>query len=658
LLKILSVGDISGEFFVPAYQRGYRWGELEVRQLLSDIRESDGGTYYLQPVVVKGRDDGSWELVDGQQRLTTLYLIFQYLKRTHLPSAAANYSITYETREGSKAYLDRLNETDSSNNIDFFHMFRAYRCIEAWFAIFGHRTTHEATRMYGYLFDNVKVLWYVAPLEVDSTDLFTRLNIGRIPLTDAELVKALLLSHGQPGLGQTDRAVEVAAHWDLIERDLRVPEVWAFVTGEVKEQPTHISLLLDTLAGGPRGRERHLFQTFEALRGQIEDDPQEFWRDVVNLHSLVLGWYDDRALFHKVGYLIAVGRTFDELRPERMPKILADVGRLIRNGDLDGVETLNQAQANDEKLKAVFLAAHPELRHAVFALEDHELLRGSLGAFELDPATFEARASVFVRLMSEPDLWSELLAALLAVGEYQRRRTNSRPFLFGTSSKRHDSAWRELLTGPPRDGLQPTRQTLAAFLDRVAASPAPPLVDVMKAITKEYLASREAEARLDWRYYMVRYPSMREKGSSTYFAERIDDAEQASMGYSLCMLNAGGRALNGYYRDPYLLAIWRELDTTPAVEDKWFTGYESEPRRLPLAQSGATIRCIPAGFELSTPPLVTDAKRFAAVCEEVGVTANNLVTVSQVEVDGKRVDTVDRIQIGANILRRLIAAGL
>lgn len=312
-LRILPVGDIKGDFFVPSFQRGYRWGEHEVRQLLDDILDSAGATYYLQPLVVKARTEGSWELVDGQQRLTTLYLIFRYLKSSHLPTAANTYSITYETREGSKAYLDSLSAAAAQTNIDYFHMHRAYQCIEDWFEGFGHRSTHEATRFYGYLFENVKVLWYEAPAESDSTELFTRLNVGRIPLTDAELVKALLLSHGDAGTGQTDRALEMAAHWDGIERDLRVPEVWAFVTGEAGEVATHISLLLDTLAGGPRGRERPLFHTFETLRQRIEEDPQAFWRDVVDLHSLVLGWYEDRSLFHKVGYLIATGRTFEDL---------------------------------------------------------------------------------------------------------------------------------------------------------------------------------------------------------------------------------------------------------------------------------------------------------------------------------------------------------
>ena len=74
---------VEGEFLVASYQRGYRWGREEVRQLLDDIRanakaaeakRTTPADYYLQPIVVLRRDDGSWELVDGQQRLTTLFL--------------------------------------------------------------------------------------------------------------------------------------------------------------------------------------------------------------------------------------------------------------------------------------------------------------------------------------------------------------------------------------------------------------------------------------------------------------------------------------------------------------------------------------------------------------------------------------------------------
>ena len=66
---------IEGAFFIPSYQRGYRWTADEVTKLLDDIWESTGKRYSLQPIVVKSLGGGKWELIDGQQRLTTLFLI-------------------------------------------------------------------------------------------------------------------------------------------------------------------------------------------------------------------------------------------------------------------------------------------------------------------------------------------------------------------------------------------------------------------------------------------------------------------------------------------------------------------------------------------------------------------------------------------------------
>jgi hypothetical protein len=315
LLELKLVGDISGQFYVPRYQRGYRWGAVEVGRLLDDIWESKGESYSLQPVVVKRRSESDWELVDGQQRLTTLYLIFLYMQREGLQNAGPTYSMAYETRPGSQSYLNELDPERRDSNIDYFHIFTAYECIRTWFENHGQRRQHVANKFYGYLFESVRVIWYEAPHELDSTTLFTRLNVGRIPLTDAELVKALLLSRSRGGAGKTDRAHEVAAQWDGIERDLRAPDVWAFVAGtSAEDSPTRINLLLDTLAGGPRGRERPLFHTFGALRQRIEkSSPEAVWNDVVDLHARVLGWYENRDLYHKIGYLVAVGHDFSSL---------------------------------------------------------------------------------------------------------------------------------------------------------------------------------------------------------------------------------------------------------------------------------------------------------------------------------------------------------
>jgi hypothetical protein len=305
ILHPRKVGDLKGIFVVPDYQRGYRWGEDEVRRLLDDIKEAGSADYYLQPVVVKPIESGCWELVDGQQRLTTLYLILRAI-REYFPQSKPRYRLTYETRPGSEAYLDDPQEGPAADNIDYFHMYRASKVIGAWFEE-QENATLAAINLFQALTTTVYVIWYEAPQEpgFDSRALFTRLNVGRIPLTDAELVKASLIS-------RIEREHETAAQWDAIERDLWSPEVWAFATGSSVGGATRIELLLDTIAdsmSGGRPKVRAPFHTFETLRARIAADPQELWHQVIDLHSLVLGWYDDRNLFHKIGYLVATRRA-------------------------------------------------------------------------------------------------------------------------------------------------------------------------------------------------------------------------------------------------------------------------------------------------------------------------------------------------------------
>jgi Protein of unknown function DUF262 len=256
--------------------------------------------------------------VDGQQRLTTLYLIFLFMQRAGLKNVSPQYSITYDTKPDSKKYLQELDASRADSNIDFFHLHAAYVCIGAWFQRQGPTAFKKqlvADNLFRYLAERVRVIWYVAPKGLDSTTLFTRLNVGRIPLTDAELFKALLLSRSRGGGGTTDRTHEIAAQWDSIERDLQHPDIWAFVADEQNEDsPTRITLLLDTLAGGPRGRARPLFHTFDVLRQNVEQSsPKAVWDQVVDLHALVLGWFENRDHYHKIGYLVAVGERFSDL---------------------------------------------------------------------------------------------------------------------------------------------------------------------------------------------------------------------------------------------------------------------------------------------------------------------------------------------------------
>lgn len=326
---------ISGEFFVAAYQRGYRWGRHEVRQLLDDIKTNASAAraqrttpsdYYLQPVVVLERGDGTWELVDGQQRLTTLYLIAKYIG-TKFQDAKVEYRLTYETRnqEGndSRQFLETLDPTKRNSNIDFHHIALAHDEIEAWFGEQAN-PTKAARDIYAALSEWVYVIWYEAPPRTNPNDLFTRLNRDRIPLTDSELIKALVLSNSGAAAGKPGRQEEIAAQWDSFERDLRDEHFWAFLTGSTAKRPTHIDFVFESMTptGGLRVRPR--YWTFERVRDDIEERDSArtssdgagtaaFWRDVVARHGLITGWYHDRELYHRIGYLVAIRDSMPDL---------------------------------------------------------------------------------------------------------------------------------------------------------------------------------------------------------------------------------------------------------------------------------------------------------------------------------------------------------
>lgn len=744
---------------IPLFQRDYAQGRGDAT--VSDIRSNfldvlltavDG--YEPQPVgldFVYGEvESGTLRPLDGQQRLTTLFLLHWYLasRAGHLAEHHGWKRFSYATRPSARLFCERLvasplpdlDSPPSSWIVDqswYLFVWRHDPTIQSMLvmidAIDKRFKDVDAKAAWARLADTddpaISFLLLSLPDMGSAEDLYIKMNSRGKPLTEFENFKA----HFEKTIETSDRAGEFAlkvdTNWsDLLWRlrgddDLVDDEFLRYI-----EYVTEICEWRDGRTDGARdrleprsrmvfgdGNSRHdehlefLFRAFDvwadrSIEGTFNDLFTDGSGDTARASKVRLFFRNDGTRQERLNMFDACCRSFgesrgrarvfslgqslvlyavlihlventdhfplrirvlrnlieassDELRPERMPKILEDVHSVIRHGTIDAVTTLNQAQVEDEKLKAAFLEANPGLQAAVFGLEDHELLRGSLGAFELDAAAFESRATVFHRLLSEPELWPALTGALLAIGEYQRRRTNSRPFLFGTDSKKHDNAWRELLTGANRERLQGTRQVLAKFLDLVEAE-AGALGDTLKEITRSYLAQRESEQRFDWRYYLVKYPCMREQGSSTYFAERFDGAEQAEMGYSLCMLRGGARALNGRYRDPYLLAIWRELEDSNSVDDPWFTGYEENPRWLTLNRSGAALRCVPTGFELSPPQLEDHVMAFEALCRDLGVGADNLVTMPQVNVDGRGVDTVDRVQVGADIVRRMVAAGI
>lgn len=139
ILELKTINELQiMNFLIPSYQRGFRWSEKEVTELLNDISEftpkqigdTDKKTWYcLQPIVVKVKTDEEigtqrYEVIDGQQRLTTIYLILYYLNQLYTEeNREPLFTLNYETRPESHSFLEKLEKGNINNsNIDFYYI--------------------------------------------------------------------------------------------------------------------------------------------------------------------------------------------------------------------------------------------------------------------------------------------------------------------------------------------------------------------------------------------------------------------------------------------------------------------------------------------------------------------------------------------------------
>jgi hypothetical protein len=323
---------LSETFFIPAYQRGYRWTKRQVTELLDDIKEfqqqaensNKDAFYCLQPIVVKQHND-AWELVDGQQRLTTIFIILTYLKDILTLLGKSRYQLSYETRDSSADFLEHIDEARGEENIDFYHIVEAKKAVDEWFK--KQDGTYQIKFIQTLLNDddtgkNVKVIWYQIGDNEVVTDVFTRLNMGKIPLVNAELVKALFLKSSnfdQDGKAARHlQQLNISQEWDAIEKRLQDDAFWYFVSNSpIRTNRIEFVLSLAARKLSSEGiidtDKLKIFLQFNQLLNEQDADVVQEWLKVKQCFMTLDEWFNDRALFHLVGYLVSQNTAIEEL---------------------------------------------------------------------------------------------------------------------------------------------------------------------------------------------------------------------------------------------------------------------------------------------------------------------------------------------------------
>ncbi len=371
-------------FVVPSYQRGYRWEPIQVTKLLDDLYEfytlkSQNNSYYcLQPIIVKeltasdvskkmgekysiNSDSLYYEIVDGQQRMTTLFVLLKIILRDSDP-----FDIEYE-RDQFVGFLRKkllyglpntFKDKSSSTCADEYYILQTFEIIKEWFKNTKLKTGNNAlmSNMEDIVCNSTKVIWYELEPNADCYSVFKNINNGKIPLTDAELVKAMLLNakHFSNSANYNEKMVKqeqdrYARLWDEIQKELSDDRLWSFITGGASlDIPTRIDFLIQLIVKANdsdyQGEGDHKFFSYFEKKLNDAADKKSYIEDVFNqlkdCFRTIQDWNDDYKLFNYIGYILTYTSTSKNDVNARVSKIIELQGEYNKRSKIDFVNYL------------------------------------------------------------------------------------------------------------------------------------------------------------------------------------------------------------------------------------------------------------------------------------------------------------------------------
>ena len=350
----ISIGDIickSYVFTIPYQQRGYRWRIRNLLELLSDLIEfvnhSNSGKYCLQPLAIS-EDNTVCKVWDGQQRLTTLYLLFKAF------GIEDPYSFIFERdKDNDRSSFLRHPYFDADiKSIDLYYIGRTYQvfkdCIDANTESQLINSSDKTERtLFTDICDNLKnpevrenivkllighhpkkeliFLWYVVP-EAIATEIFRDINSGKISLTNSELIKALLLSENS----NIQNKELAAAQYAEIESAMLDDHFWFMIQSyetrsrsnvaekvinlkngvtDIRNRLLRIDLLFNLVAGV--SYDKYLKDPIASFRYFYDNraDIESLWNEVRRKYQIIKAIFENIESYHYVGFLTFCSRN-------------------------------------------------------------------------------------------------------------------------------------------------------------------------------------------------------------------------------------------------------------------------------------------------------------------------------------------------------------
>ena len=382
VIKQVKVSDLldGRYFFIPSYQRGYRWTKQQIYDLCNDLLEytlkgnkSSESFYSLQPLIVRkglfeinGKPCEAYEVIDGQQRLTTVFLLYRFLAKgqryENLNQVSSDFDnkilfhVYYETRRDDYLILEKtgferftnqdIRDIDMAHVSNALHYMRSWLenkkendpdCAEALFQLYDERYNIKTVKqkLFDLLNDNdkqlgsVQFIWYEIDATKDAIKEFLTENKGKIGLTDTEKIRALFMQRSN---FETDirnlKQLSIAKDWELIENTLHKNDFWSFVSNDISLEDGRINIIFKYIydndsetANVPQEGDylfryyyRHLTKKDKTAEGAVVVGAVEtLWKKVMDCFRMLQNWYYNPKIYNLVGLLVKHGYSIKNI---------------------------------------------------------------------------------------------------------------------------------------------------------------------------------------------------------------------------------------------------------------------------------------------------------------------------------------------------------
>jgi hypothetical protein len=322
------------KFHIPAYQRGYKWGSKEendpVPTLLRDLYESFKNApqkkYYLQYITVSKKGE-MIEVIDGQQRLTTLSIILSALNvlldlENNIATGKLDYAIRKEIFSDhiylKEPFLNFINQSweldgialngQKENKQDIYYIYKATRFIYESFSKFEG----DLEQFNQFILEQVILIVNEVEAHIDGEKVFKNLNSNKILLTEVELIKGLMLTK----VVRTDLFGNKGKHFrEILEIRASLGRKWDEMSAQADESKFSyfffeerkgfigILRLVAKMHGyniGLKGEQSH-FPLFNFYNSKVSEIYNLF-EELQLLYGILKDWYYDPEIYNLFGY--------------------------------------------------------------------------------------------------------------------------------------------------------------------------------------------------------------------------------------------------------------------------------------------------------------------------------------------------------------------